>query len=361
MERLKERDLQAILAFLREAYGQPDLDAYARYTVEALPRVVGAQRVSYNEAHPRVGTIRAVIKPDDGHLRLNARQYRDHPMFQRFLATGDGRAYKFSDFLTRAELHATEMYQGHYRLIGVEHQMLICLGKPSPHSVGFALSRDRLDFSERDRIVLDLLRPHLVGGYDQAAAAARLHAGLALLARAAEAAEAGIVLFNTDGRIDYATRQARHWLREYFGRRGRPSSRLPDAIGTWLRRARPGDPPGRLEAPPGPLVVVRDGRRLAVRFVADDAQRALLLEEYREGPSAAALAPLGLTARESEVLALVARGAGNEAIASSLGARARTVAKHLERIHRKLGVESRAAAAARAHDVWAAAPPPALD
>lgn len=37
-----------------------------------------------------------------------------------------------------------------------------------------------------------------------------------------------------------------------------------------------------------------------------------------------------------------------------LGATPRTVAKYLERIHRKLGVDSRIAAAARAHEIWAA-------
>jgi DNA-binding NarL/FixJ family response regulator len=51
------------------------------------------------------------------------------------------------------------------------------------------------------------------------------------------------------------------------------------------------------------------------------------------------------------VLTLIARGADNDAISTVLGARPRTVAKHIERIHRKLGVDNRAAAAARAHEV----------
>ncbi len=356
MNRLREQDLRAVVAFLQEAYAQPDLDAYAGYTVDALPRVVGAERVSYNEAHPRLGTIRAVIKPDDGGARLNARQYREHPMFQRFLATGDGRAYKFSDFLTPRALHATEMYQTHYRAIGVEHQFLICLGSPSPYSIGFALSRDRLDFNERDRTVLNMLRPHLTRAYEQASATERLRAGVAVLGRAAEAAEAGIVLFTRSGHIEYATRRARGWLREYFGRRGRPSSRLPEPIAEWLRQPAPWVAPGALGSAPEPLVVSRGDRQLSVRLTGAPPHQALLLEERRAAPGAPALAPLGLTARESEVLALVARGASNEAIAAALSARPRTVAKHLERVHRKLGVDNRAAAAARAHEVWATRP-----
>jgi DNA-binding CsgD family transcriptional regulator len=54
------------------------------------------------------------------------------------------------------------------------------------------------------------------------------------------------------------------------------------------------------------------------------------------------------------VLALVARGANDDAIARVLGTKPRTVDKHVERIYRKLGVDNRAAAVVRAHQVAAA-------
>jgi len=55
-----------------------------------------------------------------------------------------------------------------------------------------------------------------------------------------------------------------------------------------------------------------------------------------------------LTDRELEVLDLAAAGRTNQAIARALDVSPRTVAKHLEHAYRKLGVTSRAAAAARA-------------
>jgi DNA-binding CsgD family transcriptional regulator len=54
-----------------------------------------------------------------------------------------------------------------------------------------------------------------------------------------------------------------------------------------------------------------------------------------------------LTDRETRVLELVALGGTNAAIAHALGVSPRTIAKHLEHIYRKLGVTSRAAAAAQ--------------
>ena len=61
-----------------------------------------------------------------------------------------------------------------------------------------------------------------------------------------------------------------------------------------------------------------------------------------------AVGPLaGLTARQREVLGWVAAGKTNRDIAAILGARPRTIEKHLERIYEKLGVENRTAAVMR--------------
>ncbi len=55
------------------------------------------------------------------------------------------------------------------------------------------------------------------------------------------------------------------------------------------------------------------------------------------------LTSLGLTQREAEVLAWIARGKGNYEIGVFLGARTRTVCKHVEHIFSKLHVENRTA------------------
>ncbi|MGH9126993.1 MAG: HD domain-containing phosphohydrolase [Acidimicrobiales bacterium] len=58
--------------------------------------------------------------------------------------------------------------------------------------------------------------------------------------------------------------------------------------------------------------------------------------------------PAGLTVRESEVLALLAVGMPNKAIARNLGISPKTVSNHIERIYVKLAVSNRASAAMRA-------------
>ncbi|MDE3086678.1 MAG: HD domain-containing protein [Acidobacteriota bacterium] len=58
--------------------------------------------------------------------------------------------------------------------------------------------------------------------------------------------------------------------------------------------------------------------------------------------------PAGLTAREADVLALLAQGLPNKGIATQLGISAKTVGNHVEHIYSKLGVTNRAGAAMRA-------------
>lgn len=74
-----------------------------------------------------------------------------------------------------------------------------------------------------------------------------------------------------------------------------------------------------------------------------DAVAAVLRAAGHRVPSRAA-DPSGLTAREVEVLRLLARGNTNKAIAVSLHVTPKTVSSHVEHIYTKLGVASRAAA-----------------
>lgn len=83
--------------------------------------------------------------------------------------------------------------------------------------------------------------------------------------------------------------------------------------------------------------------------------RALAPEHARERPTGDAVPvmaspprPTGITQRELEVLRMAADGRRSREIAGALGISERTVKAHLAAAYRKLGVETRAAAVARA-------------
>jgi DNA-binding CsgD family transcriptional regulator len=132
------------------------------------------------------------------------------------------------------------------------------------------------------------------------------------------------VLLEADSRVAFASTAARELIDRYFSENG---AGLPDAVASWLRERRrtvTGEP---LRIDAGDLVLV-------VELV----DGALLLEERRWMPS--------LTAREREILDLVAEGKTNAEIAEHLWVSPLTVRKHLENVYAKLGVHTRTAAAA---------------
>ncbi|OEZ29740.1 response regulator transcription factor [Variovorax boronicumulans] len=138
--------------------------------------------------------------------------------------------------------------------------------------------------------------------------------------------------------------------------RGRIAWRSPQAA-LWLHALEDPVAPGRLPASvepalaPGASIAIgtATGMRLSVRNLGAAAlgETMLLFAIQREGP-AARLADAALTPRETEVLSWLAKGKTNRDIGEILGTSPRTVNKHLEHIFEKLGVETRAAAAALA-------------
>ena len=124
-------------------------------------------------------------------------------------------------------------------------------------------------------------------------------------------------------KIEHASPPASRLLRLWFdgGEHG-----LPTPVEDWLRS----------EHRRQPLVLLRGGRRLVIEA---PTRRALLHTEETAVPAC-------LTARELQVLELVARGMSSAEAARELVVRPATVSKHLENVYRKLGVRNRAAALA---------------
>lgn len=82
---------------------------------------------------------------------------------------------------------------------------------------------------------------------------------------------------------------------------------------------------------------------------ATEAERALVLHTFHSAPEAGPPQDSPLSRREAEILALVASGHTNAAIAGQLGRSAFTVRNHVQKILRKLGVHSRSEAVSFAY------------
>lgn len=361
MERLKERDLSAILEFMRGAYGAGSLADYARHITGGLGRLIGANYVSYNEVDLRHGKNTPVVDPPEAvHFRgytdgIFERHLAEHPIVAHFVRTGSLAAVKISDFVSRKSFHDLGIYQEFFRHVRTEHQLAAGVVAGGDHLIDIGVSRTRPDFTERDRTVLDIVRVHLAYAHETVRRLAAVDADVALLLEGTEEVDAGLVLLRPDGRIRLVSALARRLIEDYFGRGRTGPDRLPEALDRWVRseeRVRARHVPARAR----PLTVDRGDRRLVVRLIAGPHRTLLLLTEELLDLQPGRLEPLGLSRREAEVLCWVAQGKTDAEVAAILGARPRTIGKHLERIYQKLGVENRTMASARAFE--AAAPRP---
>ena len=339
-----------MLDFIDGAYRCADVDQLARHVAKELLQLVPSDCTAYNEINLRRRRIVWVydgVPPIADGERVFAAHMAEHPFIAHFEKAGSGPAVTIGDFLSARLWRQSGMYNEFYRPMGCEHVAGIALPTPPSLILGICAVRGGRDFSERDRRVLDVIRPHLVHAYDIATAASDRAAELALLADGIDAAGAAAVVLRADDGIRLATARARQLLHEYFDGGMDDGERLPEAVVAWLAA---GEMPSadRNTPPPlrRPLVVARTRARLSIRLLERGAARILLLQEERTGLLPEDLAPLGVSAREAEVLLWLTLGKTDAEIGMILGISPRTVSHTVERVYRKLGVASRAAAAA---------------
>jgi DNA-binding CsgD family transcriptional regulator len=353
LERLTQRDIRALGACIAEIYAHLDLDTFRDHVVRAISKVVPAEVITYTEVGLRGRPTARVLHParavTSGVMLAFEHHKHEHPLIKHFSGNPHGRAIKISDFLTQREFHRLGLYEEFFRKVGVEHQMVIGLPAPSPRVVGVALNRSGPDFSERDRLLLSLLRPHVVQALGNAEAFSQIKREVTLVLQGLEEIGRGIVLLGPDGSIRSATRLARQWLTTYFGHRAVRAKRLPEALQRWVKfKGTTVSGSGEAFSARKPLIVECQDSRLVVRLIPASGGGLLLLEQRHTALRPASLEPLGLSNREAEVLAWVAQGKTDAVIATILSLSPRTVAKHLEHIYQRLGVENRSAAVALA-------------
>ncbi|MGP9812300.1 response regulator [Rhodopseudomonas sp. NSM] len=177
----------------------------------------------------------------------------------------------------------------------------------------------------------------------------RVHLGNARLSQSARAAldVSGRFLLAVDrvGKVLWATPQAQKLLAADGASTEEFRLDLPKPWLDWLEQVHSG-----LAQPKTPMKAsLLRNDELRLQYMGKLGPNEFLLRLARDTSSESPkefATEFGLTSRESEVLAWLAKGKTNRDIAQILGLSPRTVDKHLEQIYAKLGVENRTAAAA---------------
>jgi len=361
MEPLTFKDTQTLNQSIQKLYSLRNLNTFGVDALTIVNQLVHGEIPTFHSTCIRSRQI--IYTFLNGFLgftaemkRVRLQHYGEHPITQHMLQTFNG-TYKISDFINSKEFHYLEgLYQQFFRLLDVEDQIIFFLPNfNSFHNlaqtditvVGVALHRFQRNFTERDRLILDLLRPHLFQAYCNAQHCQQLQQNLSQLQQSLKSI--GLVTLNTKGQVQWITPQATAWLEIYFPKLT-ASLQLPNLVWSWVKHQvkvftqEPDLPKACL-----PWRIQHADKQLVIRLVVEqNAEQYLLLLEEQTLSLLKLLELLRLSQRETEVLFWVIQGKDNKAIAKQLDVHISTVRKHLESIYRKLGVQSRTEAIAQA-------------
>ena len=339
--RLSDSQYGRLLSCIEGLHRCRHLKDFPKHSVAELRKLVACKMLCYAELdYARQRTINFFDPPTEYEAKPNEwfpKIIHQHPVLEYF-KTGDGQALKISDFLGEEEFHALDLYQLAYRLTGAEDQMGFGVCIRDSFILGFAFDRGERSFTEEDRLLLNLIRPHVIQTYlhlEELAGHEQLQRDLQSALRESGL---GVIVLNDAHAIVHATPGAIESLAGYIPV---PEStpRLPEKLECWAFGP----------ADSAPLILNRDDSRLVLRRVAQETRLLIMLSKENTTTAAATsagrLARSNLTPRELEALHWIAEGKSNSEIAIILGISAGTAKLHVERILAKLGVENRTAAA----------------
>ena len=162
MDRLTDADARAVLTLIEDAWSLAGEHAFPRETLEALAQVIPCDEIGYCELDRlgrRVLDYVGTDEDDDTGEFWNI--VDDHPLCRHQLAYADFSARRLSDVMSRRQLLSSRIYAEWFRPAGIEAELEAGIARSRAHTRTFVLGRASGDFSERDRAVLERVRPHL--------------------------------------------------------------------------------------------------------------------------------------------------------------------------------------------------------
>ncbi len=344
---LSASDRVGVDALVERMHGADDFDGFVDVVLRGLMVLIPSINVSYGEMNPADQTAVFVVYPPlpaevMGELvPVVRRRLLDNPLVAHFLRTGDTRALMWSDVVEdMEEFRRSEIFPLFFDRFGISTQMAVTIPAPEGVVVGIGLNRGEEGFGERDRAVLNALRPHLAAAHR--AMQTRREADQWRTVLAAEGW--AVVLVDSQG---YVVRSVPHGpepaLRIGFPLE--PGEPLPEPLGGVVVAHVGGYGSDQLASRSAPVRIEAAGVGFDAWVVPSPVPPHVVLVKP-QGVDRRALLDLGLSSRQADVAAALAEGGTNRQIATRLGMAEATVKKHLEHIFARLGVDNRAAAVA---------------
>ncbi len=203
MEQLTSRQMKSLMQCIRNIYSCADIETFPSHTLSQLSHIIRSGVAGFDEFNLQEQKLLHYEIPA-GHLQKKdlpvvEKYIHEHPyinllypnrvrpyQFQQHVEKAaqrrlpslrqsqSGRAVKISDLLTDRQFQRLALYNEFYRKYDIEYQMLMQVFGDRSVTTGITFNRDKRDFSEQERLLLNLLGPHIVQAYGNAKAISAL-------------------------------------------------------------------------------------------------------------------------------------------------------------------------------------------
>lgn len=160
-ESVSSRDLRAMMDLIRDGYADEPAEGLPAAVGAGLSRLVRCDSICLFELSPghRHCTGDGCVH-DPGLSPVFWTHYWSCPPCSYPERSGDYKSVtKTSDFYSQRQWHSAPMYSEYLRRFGVEDEIVACLPAPPGRSLRLLLRRDSGGFTERDKLLVELLRP----------------------------------------------------------------------------------------------------------------------------------------------------------------------------------------------------------
>jgi len=161
-------DYERILVVVGRVVRSESPEALAAMIVEEAARLIPTHACGWIEIHADTGfsygTMNVPVDPATV-AREMAEVIHEHPIFQVFMRSGDGRARAISDLVTQRDYRASDLYRRFLKKYRSEDQLTIAETFDANRLAVLTLNRDTWGFAAREKAILDALREPLFQTY----------------------------------------------------------------------------------------------------------------------------------------------------------------------------------------------------
>lgn len=187
--------MQALMNSIRDIYSDLNPEAWHYRLLAVVSKLIPSDVIVYNKINMLTQKVvyyqlpAGYVSPEDTALfaefmhehpcirllypqSLNVRGFINSNAVVRpdFIIQPEKSVLKISDFLNDAQFRRLGLYNEFFKKADVEYQISVALSSHQETIEGIALNRSGEDFSERDRTILCLFRPHIIQAFINAEA-----------------------------------------------------------------------------------------------------------------------------------------------------------------------------------------------